>query len=435
VLTSYLLTLGSLLVLGGSLGDLYGRRRVFLIGLAGFAATSALCGAAPTLGVLVVARALQGAAGALLVPGSLAMISASFHPDDRAAAIGTWSGLGGIAIAAGPFVGGWLIDAVSWRAAFFVNLPLCALAGWIARRHAPETRNEHAVRRVDVAGALTLTFALGAVVYALIDGADNGWSARSIAAAVLGGLAFAAFLIIERRIDHPMVPLAMFANRQFSGANAVTLVVYAALGAVTFLLVVHLQRNLGYSALEAGAALLPTTVLLLLFSARSAAWAQRIGPRIPMTIGPLVVGAGMFLLGRTEPGHSYVESVLPGALVFGAGLVLTVAPLTATVLAAVEDERAGVGSAVNNAVARVAGLLAVAVIPAAAGITSLSEGGSLADSFSTGMVICGGLAALGGVVAFATIRNAAPVATLTRPTALDPCGDPCLKQDGVGEAA
>jgi EmrB/QacA subfamily drug resistance transporter len=410
---------------------MFGRRKLFLLGLAAFAATSAVCGAATTLWVLVLARALQGAAAAMLVPGSLAMISASFHPDDRAAAIGMWSGLGGIATAAGPFAGGWLIDAVSWRAAFFVNLPLCALAAWIAWRHAPETRNERAPRRVDVAGASTLTVALGGTVFALIDGSDSGWSARTVAAAAIGSIAFVAFLVIEHRSDHAMVPLTMFANRQFSGANAVTLAVYGALGSVTFLLVVHLQRNLGYSALEAGAALLPTTALMLAFSSRSAAWAQRIGPRLPMTVGPLVVALGMLLLGGTAPGDAYVAAVLPGALVFGAGLVLTVAPLTATVLAAVEDERAGVGSAVNNAVARIAGLLAVAVVPAAAGITSVSAGGSLADRFSTAMAIAAVLAVLGGGLAFATIRNAAPVEAITRPSPLEPCGDPCLKVDAL----
>ena len=261
VVSAYLLTLGSLLVLGGSLGDLFGRRKVFVIGLTGFALTSALCAVAPTADLLIVARLLQGAAAALLVPGSLAMISASFHPDDRARAIGTWSGLGAITTALGPFVGGWLIDSASWRLVFLINLPLSALAIAIAVRHVPETRDDDAIRRVDGPGAVALALALAGTVYALIEGPGGGFGGLPALAAAVGVLGGIAFVVIERRSTHPMVPLAIFGSRQFSGANLVTLFVYAALGATTFLLVVHLQEDLGYSALEAGAALLPITAL------------------------------------------------------------------------------------------------------------------------------------------------------------------------------
>jgi EmrB/QacA subfamily drug resistance transporter len=426
VITSYLLTLGSLLVLGGSLGDLFGRKRVFILGLAGFAATSALCGLAPSSGWLIVARLLQGASAALLVPGSLAMISASFHPDDRARAIGAWSGFGGIATAFGPFLGGWLIDDVSWRLVFFINLPAAAAAMIIAARHVPETRDEDAIRRVDVPGAVTLALALAGAVYALIETPSQGFAGRPAAAALISVVALVTFILTERHSSHPMVPIGVFRSRQFSGANIVTLFVYGALGATTFLLVVHLQENLGYSALEAGASLLPITALMLAFSARSGGLAQRIGPRLPMTAGPLVIAAGLLMMGRIEPGDRYVEVVLPAVVVLGCGLVLTVAPLTATVLAAIDVHHAGIGSAINNSVARIAGLLAVAVLPAAAGITSL--GRDLDQQFPVAMDITATLSALGGIVAFATIRRAAPVTLVARASVNEPCDHPCVRE-------
>ena len=434
VVTAYLLTLGSLLVLGGSLGDLYGRRRVFVLGLTAFAATSALCTLAPDANLLIMARLLQGVAAAMLVPGSLAMISASFHPEDRARAIGTWSGLGAITTALGPFVGGYLIDAVSWRLVFLINLPLSAAGVAIAMRHVPETRDDDAIRRVDVPGALTLTVALAGIVYALIEGPAGGVGGWVAVAGVAGVTAFVAFVVIERRSTHPMVPLSVFRSQQFSGANVVTLFVYAALGATTFLLVVHLQEDLGYSALEAGAALLPITVLMLVFSRPSAGLAQRIGPRGPMTLGPLLIACGLLLMGQIEPGDTYVSSVLPAVLVMGCGLTLTVAPLTAAVLAAIDVHRAGIGSAINNAVARIAALLAVAVLPAAAGVTTLAD--DLASQFATAMTITATLAAVGGVVAFLTIRRIVPVQSVARSLVQEPCDHPCVRTgDGTPVAA
>jgi len=422
VLTGYLLTLGSLLVLGGSLGDRYGRRKIFQIGVLAFALTSLLCAVAPDTGFLIAARCVQGVAAALVVPNSLAIVSASFATEDRGRAIGAWSGLGAIASAIGPFVGGYLIDSVSWRWVFVINLPVAAVAAWIAWKHVPESRDEHASARLDVTGSVLLTTGLACLVYALIEGPGNGWKRGSVALGVIGVLALVAFVMVEARKRNPMIPLAIFRSEQFSGANAVTFAVYAAFGAVTFLLVVHLQTDLGYSALEAGASLVPLTACMFLLSARAGALAQRIGPRIPMTVGPLVVALGMMLLARVDPGTTYWETVFPALVVLGLGLSLTVAPLTATVLGAVDDSHAGIASAINNSVARIAGLLAVAVLPAAAGLTA-KQGLDLVDGFARAMYIAAGLAAIGGVLAFLTIRRAVYVEPVTRPNPAIPCYD------------
>src|SRR5436305_3121356 len=309
-LTAYLLTLGSLLVVGGSLGDLFGRRRGLGTGLAAFSVASLGCAVAQSSGQLIIARAVQGAAAAALVPGSLALISASFRIDDRGRAIGAWSGLAGISTAVGPFLGGWLIDSVSWRYVFVINVPLSAVAIAVALRHVPESRDEDAVRHLDVAGGATLSLGLAGLVYALIEGPAGAARTTVVAAVTIGLAGLVAFAVIERRSPQPMVPLALFRSRQFSGANAVTVAVYAALGVATFLVVVHLETGLGYSALSAGAALLPITVIMLALSARMGALAQRIGPRLPMTFGPVVVGAGMIMLSRVDPGSSYVSGVL-----------------------------------------------------------------------------------------------------------------------------
>jgi EmrB/QacA subfamily drug resistance transporter len=427
VVTAYLLTLGALLVVGGSLGDLFGRRRIFVIGLVGFGVTSALSGVAPTIETLIVARALQGVAAALLVPGSLAIISSSFHPDDRGAAIGAWSGFGGVTTAIGPFLGGWLIDSVSWRLVFFINPPIVVLTAFLAYRHIPETRDETASRHVDVLGGTVLAVGLAGVVYALIEGPPHGWMLPSVALAIIGVGALVMFVVVERRSPAPMVPLEVFRSRQFSGANAVTFVVYGALGAATFLLVVHLQTDLGYSALDAGAALLPLTVLMLAFSSRMGRLAQRIGPRLPMTIGPIVVGVGMALLARVQPGTTYWSTVFPAAVVLGLGLTITVAPLTAAVLAAVEDRHAGIGSAINNAVSRIAGLLAVAVLPAIAGLETASGSLDLVHGFGRAMDICAGLAVAGGVLAWITIRHAVPVRSVPTATPIA-CQDAAVRR-------
>jgi EmrB/QacA subfamily drug resistance transporter len=426
VLSAYLLTLGSLVVVGGSLGDLWGRKRVFVAGLVGFGVTSLLCGLAPSIEVLIATRAIQGVAAALLVPGSLAIVSASFHPDDRGRAIGAWSGLAGVSTAVGPFLGGWLIDSVSWRLVFLVNLPLIAVALFVTIRHVPESRDETATGGPDVIGGALLAAGLAGVVYALIEGPSRGWTGTPVALGALGAAALVAFVVVELRRSNPMVPLGVFRSRQFSGANLATLAVYAALSAVLFLLVVFLQEELGYSALEAGAAFMPATLLMLLFSPQAGALSQRIGARIPMTVGPLVMAVGMLLLTRIEPGTEYVTGVLPGVIVVGVGLTITVAPLTTAVLAAVDDTHAGIASAINNAVARIAGLLAVAIVPAAAGLSGVAP--DWIDGFGRAMAISAVTAALGGVVSWLTIRRTEPVRQVIHPSPNMACHDPCVAE-------
>jgi EmrB/QacA subfamily drug resistance transporter len=433
-LDGYLLTLSALLLLGGALGDEYGRKRMFVLGLVSFTAASVLCGIAPSIGALIFARALQGVGGALLVPGSLALITASFRSEDHGSAIGAWAGLTGVATSIGPFLGGWLVDAVSWRLVFLINVPLAALALWVTLRHVPESRDPQAGRRPDFAGAATATFGLAGVVFALIQGPAHGWSPGVVAAGVLGAAALIAFPFVERRVSSPLVPLEIFKSRQFSGANGTTLVVYAGLGAALFLVVVEMQTVLGYSALEAGTATLPITVLMLVLSPRAGRLAQRIGPRVPMTIGPLVVAMGLFLLARIGPNTTYFTGIFPGLLVFGLGLSFTVAPLTAAVMGSVEERHVGVGSGVNNAVARLAGLLSVAVLPALAGLETASTGAAFTDGVGRALYISAGLAVVGSVISWVTIRKAAPVQTPAQPLAVS-CQDPCVRERQVDEAA
>jgi EmrB/QacA subfamily drug resistance transporter len=404
MLNGYLLTLASLILLGGSLGDRIGRRAIFTLGTAWFTAASALCALAPTAEGLIAARLLQGIGGALLTPGSLAMIDASFQHADRSRAIGAWSGLTGVGAALGPLLGGWLVDAVSWRAVFLINLPLGLFVCLTAPRHVPETRNPMAHGRLDLLGAGLAALGLAGTTYALIE-APDGMSGAVVLAAVAGVLALVAFVLVERRAENPMLPLTLFANRQFSAANLVTVVVYAALGGVFFLLVAFLQISMGWSPVAAGAASLPVTALMLAFSARAGALAQAVGPRVPLTVGPFVIAAGMLRMTRIDPGDSYAGSVLPAVLVFGAGLTLVVAPVTATVLAAADEHHAGIASGINNAVSRVAGLLAVAILPLVGGLTgdAFYDPAAMTDGFHVAMVVTAALAALGGAIAWLTI--------------------------------
>ncbi|SDC91428.1 drug resistance transporter, EmrB/QacA subfamily [Geodermatophilus telluris] len=403
---AYTLTLASLILLGGSLSDRLGRRRVFVVGVVWFAVASLLCGLAPDVGTLVGARALQGVGAALLTPGSLAIISASFSGEDRAAAVGAWSGLGGVAGAVGPFVGGWLVEW-NWRAVFLLNLPLAVVIVVVAARHVPETRDPDAAPRLDWAGTVLAAAGLAALTYALTTAGRPGQGAVVAAGLVVGVLALAAFVAVQRRSAHPLVPPALFANPRFTAANAVTFLVYAALGVLFVLLVLQLQVVSGFSPLAAGTALLPVTALMLLFSARVGALAQRTGPRPLLTGGPLVAAAGLLLLRRVGPGASYWLDVLPGAVLFGAGLTLLVAPLTATVLDAAEARHAGAASGVNNAVARAAGLLAVAAVPAAAGIggDDYTDPAAFAGGFRVALLICVALLVAGAAVAATTLRR------------------------------
>ena len=404
-LNGYTLTLASFILLGGSLSDRFGRRRIFVFGTIWFALASALCGLAPNIGMLIGARILQGIGGALLTPGSLAIISASFTPGDRARAIGAWSGLGGIAGAAGPFLGGWLVEAWTWRLVFLVNLPFAAVVVWVAARHVPESVDPTASSKFDVPGTLLGALGLAGLTYASISGGEHGADPMVVAAAVVGVLALAAFVVVERTSSHPLVPPGLFASRQFTITNVVTFVVYGALGAVLFLLVLHLQVVSGFSPLASGVALLPMTLLMLAFSARSGALAARIGPRLQMAVGPLIGACGLLLMLRIGPDASYVADVLPAVAVFGLGMATLVAPLTATVLAAAPGEHAGAASGVNNAVARSAGLLAVALLPPIAGLTgtvyrdpvAFESGFHMAVWIGTGMLVAGGLLSAVGI--------------------------------------
>jgi EmrB/QacA subfamily drug resistance transporter len=410
ILNGYLLSLASLILLGGSLGDRFGRRLVFVAGTGLFTFASVLCAVAPSVELLIAARLLQGVGGALLTPGSLAMIEASFRAADRAPAIGAWSGLGGVATALGPLLGGYLIDAVSWRAVFLINIPIGIFVMAMAYRHVPETRDDRATGSVDITGALLAALGLGGSTYALIEAPGQGASPLILAAGVGGLLALGAFLLVERRTAQPMMPLNLFASRQFSAANLVTLAVYAAIGGFFFLFVAFAQISLGYSAIAAGAATLPVTVLMLAFSARSGRLAQRIGARIPLTVGPIVVALSLLLMTTIEPGDTYASSVLPAVVGFGAGLTLVVAPVTATVLAAADPRNAGIASGINNAVSRVAGLLAVAVLPLLGGLTgdAFYDPRAMTDGFHTAMFACAALAAGGGVLAWLTIDRGRP---------------------------
>ncbi|NPC98156.1 MFS transporter [Nocardioides sp. zg-DK7169] len=401
----YLLSLSSLILLGGALGDRFGRRRVFVVGTTWFALASLLCGLAPSAEVLIGARVLQGVGAALLTPGSLAIIQAVFTPDDRARAIGAWSGLGGLASAIGPFVGGGLVQYADWRWIFLVNLPLAALTVAVARR-VPETLDPQAPRSPDLLGAACTVLALGGLTYALIrwGGTAAPWA---LVVAVLAG---ASYVVDERRSAHPMLPLGIFAERTFGAANAMTLVVYAALGAVLFFLVLQLQTVSGYGALEAGVATLPVTLCMLLLASRGGALGARTGPRFPMTVGPLVMAGGTLLLLGVGAQVDYWTEVLPGLTLFGLGLALLVAPLTATVLAAVPDAHAGLASGVNNAVARAGSLLAVAALPLVVGLggEEYADPAALDAAYGSAMVVCAALLAAGGVLSWLTIPARTP---------------------------
>ena len=419
VVDAYTLSLAGLLLLGGTLGDRYGRRRIFVIGTIWFALASLLCGLAPDATTLILARALQGAGAALLTPGSLAILQASFVEEDRSRAIGAWSGLGGLATAIGPFLGGWLIgiSAVSWRLVFFINLPVAAAVVAVAVRHVPESRAPNETGPLDVPGAVSITGALVGITYGLIAASGQGWTSVPVLSSLLGGVVLlTAFIVIESRRANPMLPLGVFSSRQFSAANAVTFVVYGALGGTLFLLPTVLQEVSGYSPLASGAALLPVTVIMLALSARSGALAARIGPRLQMSVGPLVIAAGLLLFTRATGSGTYVTDVLPAVLVFGLGLAINVAPLTSTAMSAVPADHAGIASAVNNDVARAAGLIAVAVLPVAAGITgdSYLHPAALSAGFRNALIIAAIACVAGGLLAAVAIRN--PPRRRARPT-------------------
>ncbi|MCV7069626.1 MFS transporter [Mycolicibacterium rufum] len=405
-INAYTLSLASLILLGGSFGDHFGRRRVFLIGVVWFAVASVACGLAPNTEALIASRALQGVGGALLTPGSLALISASFRGADRAAAIGAWSGLGGIAGAIGPFVGGFLVEW-NWRAVFLINVPMAAVVIVVTALHVPESRDEDAPPGLDAAGAVLTALGLGTLTYGLTRWGNDGADTVVAVAICVGVLALAAFVVVERRSPHPLIPPRLFSNSIFRVANVITLLIYGALGAAFLLLVLQLQTVAGFSPVAAGTALLPFTLVMLLFSARAGAWSARIGPRVPMTLGPLIAGAGLMLMSRIGADASWLVDVLPAALVFGSGMVLVVAPLTTAVLDAAPQSLAGSASGVNNAVARVGGLLAVAVLPGIAGISGAdyADPAAFDRGFRLAVTIAAGLMVLASATAAVGMRR------------------------------
>jgi len=409
VANAYLLMLGSLILIGGSLGDIYGERRVFAIGIAAFGVLSLVCAAAPTIGVLIAARALQGAAGALVTPSSLAIIVAAFPPSQRGGAIGSWTAWGGIAAIAGPLAGGWIIDQTSWRWIFALNVPLVLVTLALILTAVPRRASERG-RNVDLLGAALCALGLGGVVFALIEQPRFGWGSPAIIVPLAGGLlALAAFLVHERRAAEPMLKLELFSRRNFAVGNAETLCMYAGLAILFFYLVIFLQEVAGYSALRAGFTTLPVTIVMFFFSRRFGALADRFGPRLFMGAGPLIAACGILLLLRLGLHVSYLTDLLPALLLFAVGLSLTVAPLTAAVLADADESDAGIASGVNNAVARVAGLVGVSVVGVVVagslvGDTFAPDGDSV-RAFHEAIAICAALVAAGGVAGAIGIVN------------------------------
>jgi EmrB/QacA subfamily drug resistance transporter len=408
VVNAYMLSLSALILIGGSLGDRFGRRRVFMIGVGWFAAASLVCGLAQDPLQLIAARGLQGVGGALLTPGSLAILQATLQRADRSRGIGTWSAYTGIAAAVGPLLGGWLIQVLSWRWVFFINVPLAVVVLLVTARHVPESGHRIPGQRFDVRGATLGAVGLGGVTYALIEG-NAGAGTAVLAASAVGVASLVAFVQVERHHSDPMLPPGLFADRTFSVVNLVTFAVYGALGGMLFLLVLQLQVSSGFSPLAAGMSMLPFTVIMLMFSSRAGALATRIGPRTQLVGGPLIAAAGVLVLVRVGAGATYLGDVLPGICLFGGGMTLLVAPLTATVLAAAPDEAAGIASGVNNAVARAASLLFVAALPTVVGLsdTDYQDPGALTDGYRAALVVCTAFLVLGSVVALLVPRRQA----------------------------
>jgi EmrB/QacA subfamily drug resistance transporter len=408
VVTAYTLTLAALILVGGSLGDRYGRRRVYELGIAGFAACSLLCAISPSIEVLVAARALQGVAAAPLTPGSLAILQASFRPEDRMRAIGAWSGMIGISTAAGPIVGGWLVGW-TWRAIFWINVPLAVVVIVLTHRSVPESKDPDASRHFDTTGVVLATAGLAGTTYALTAWGSNGASATTVITGLVGLAALAAFVVAERREPHPMVPITLFANRDFAVVNFVTLVVYAALSGCFFFIAVQLQISGGYSPVEAGAATVPVSILMLLLSERAGALAGRLGARLMIGTGAVICAVAVMLLAPIGRHPNFLTAVLPGIALFGLGLCTLVAPLTGTVLAAAPDRYAGTASGINNAVSRAGGLLAIAALPLLIGLTGneYANPSALTPAYRDAMYICTGLLLVGAVAAFVGITRGA----------------------------
>ena len=429
ILNGYLLSLASLILVAGSLGDRYGRRRVFTFGVIWFGVASLLCGLAQNTETLVAARVLQGVGGALLTPGSLAILQSAFAREDRSRAIGAWSGLSGIAAAIGPLTGGLLVQLWSWRLGFLINIPLAAVCVWLARRYVPESRDEQLTGHPDIVESVVGALGLAGITGALVEAPERGiGDPLVVVAGVVGVAGLFAFGLLQARGRDPLVPPSLFGNRTFVLANALTFLMYAALGGVLVLMVLQLQVSLGYSPTAAGLASLPITLIMLLLSARSGGLAQRIGPRAQLVVGPLLVAAGMLLLRNAEPGAGYLDGVLPGIVLFGLGLAAVVAPVTATVLAAAPDRYAGVASGVNNAVARTGSLVAVSALPAVVGLTGAkyADPSAMTESWQQALLVCAVASAIGGLLALGTdndtLRATSPQDDQPRPGDCLTCG-------------
>lgn len=391
----YLLTLSALILLGGSLGDIFGRKKIYMIGLLGFGLSSLLCGLAPNSETLIATRLLQGIFGALLVPGSLAIINTNFLAKERGAAIGSWSAWSAIFAALGPLAGGWLLGVASWRLIFLINVPLVILCYIVGQASIKEGRDT-SVRRVDARGAALAMLALSGITYGLIEGPVNDWHASAVLPLIAGLILAGLFIRSQKRSKDPMVPLGLFKSGNFTGSNLMTFGMYGALSGFFFALVIYLQTSLGYSAIKAGLSLLPLTILLVLFSKRVGAWSAKIGPRMFMTVGPLIAAAGIASLYRLSPeSSSYLTVVLPGVLLFSIGLTLLVAPLTTTVMNSVADSSSGIASGINNAVSRVAGLIVIALL----GLFGTE------NVYQFAIILCASLAALSGIVSYLMIKN------------------------------
>jgi EmrB/QacA subfamily drug resistance transporter len=402
IVDAYLLTLGSLILVGGSLGDILGERRIFTIGVAGFGIASVLCALAPTANMLIAARGLQGVAGALLTPSSLAVIAATFEGDERGAAIGTWTAWSGVSAVAGPLVGGALVDAFSWRWIFLINVPLVVATIALVLVAVPPREAAESHTRVDLVGGTLCALGLAGIVFGFIEQPRLGWSDPAIWGSLLAGAAlFAAFLLYERRAAQPMLPLRLFERRNFAVTNLETVAVYAGLSTLTFFLVLYLQQIVGWSALDSGLALLPVTVVMFLFSGRVGRLSERHGPRLFMSAGPLIAAAGLLPFTWAGEDLNYWVDVLPGILLFSVGLTLTVAPLTTTVLSDAGKGDAGIASGINNAIARIAGLLGIAVV----GLAIASGNHLTLGGFHIAMLITAALMAAGGLIGLVGIRN------------------------------
>jgi EmrB/QacA subfamily drug resistance transporter len=390
----YLLSLSSLLLLGGSLGDILGRKKIYLLGLYGFGILSLLCGVAPNSESLILFRILQGVFGALLVPGSLAIINTNFPLEERGRTIGRWSAWSGATIAIGPLVGGYFIDAANWRWVFFINVPMIIACIFLTKRGVKETKDENA-RKVDFSGALLAAFALSGITYGLIEGPVRDWNGAAIIPLILGLFIAVIFVIYEKKTKDPMIPLGLFKSRNFTGSNIMTFAVYGALSGFMFALVIYLQTKMGYSAIKAGVSLVPVTILLLFLSGKVGGWSTKYGPRVFMTIGPILAGTGILLLLNLKPGDSYLTYLLPRVILFGIGLSIMVAPLTTTVMTSVVETSSGIASAINNVVSRVAGLVVIALL----GLLGTDH------VFKFSMLLCGILAISAGLISLVFIHN------------------------------